>query len=185
MRCSELLAQYLAELPLGVVLSAEQATRHLKAAVRFYCGYATLTGAPSAYEVARDEARAVRADSERFVQGLDLAYFWPAHSRPGAPLVPDEQRFWSGGKGLSVHSPVDASNGFAGDQDFDLTVSEYALIWPLFLLYVERENAMALESSRSSGMDHYGRTVSEVQNEIQQAEDRMASLAFEYEVITV
>jgi hypothetical protein len=53
----------------------------------------------------------------------------------------------------------------------ELTNSEWAVIKPLFLLYVERENARALEASRTQGVEMYGRTVSEVEADITRYEE--------------
>jgi len=47
MNISQLVDQYVAELPIGCVLTEEQITRHLRDAVRQYCGYARLTSAQS------------------------------------------------------------------------------------------------------------------------------------------
>ncbi|MFM0608675.1 hypothetical protein PQR05_29515 [Paraburkholderia sediminicola] len=63
--------------------------------------------------------------------------------------------------------------------DTQITVSEWALVKPLFLLYVERENARALEASRMQGVDVYGRAVTEIQTDIERYENGdMARLAF-------
>jgi len=63
--------------------------------------------------------------------------------------------------------------------DTAITDSEWALIKPLYALYVERENARALEASRMQGVDPYGRTVSEVQGDIERYENGdMPRLAF-------
>lgn len=43
MQLSALVAAYMAALPAGIVLDQQQVERNLKAAVRKYCGYATLT----------------------------------------------------------------------------------------------------------------------------------------------
>lgn len=82
----------------------------------------------------------------------------------------------SGGDG--IHSPFDASNSNDGDQDVDLTPSEWALIKPLFDLYIERENAMHLEASRALGVDVYGRSSSEIANDITQIESMIPLRAF-------
>lgn len=156
MRCSALLAAFVAERPLGNILTDEQIERHLKNAIRLYCGFATLTNAPSPFEQA--QAAAVAA-------GLD------------APFFPEV--------GQDVHSPVDSSNGFEGIQDFDLTASEYALIWPLFKLYVEREDATGQESSRSLGIEQYGRSSSEVEAAIVLYEEALPKRAFFAEIITI
>lgn len=51
-----------------------------------------------------------------------------------------------------------------------LTESEWGIIRPLAALYIERENARALEASRGNGVDVYGRTVSEIDQSITQYE---------------
>lgn len=51
MLLSEIVAQYLEHLPVGIVLEDSQITRNLRKAVRHYCGYATLKSAPSAAEL--------------------------------------------------------------------------------------------------------------------------------------
>lgn len=64
-----------------------------------------------------------------------------------------------------------AGDGAAALSDnTELTNGEWALIKPLFMLYVERENARALEASRGNGVDVFGRTVSEIAPEITQYE---------------
>lgn len=60
----------------------------------------------------------------------------------------------------------------------EVTVSEWALIMPLFVLYVEEQNAYRLEASRTGGLDPYGRQVGEIKSEIQTVEEQMAARAF-------
>jgi hypothetical protein len=67
----------------------------------------------------------------------------------------------------------------------DLSDSEWALIRPLFLLYVERETALQLEASRVMGADPFGRSSSEIAAEITQAETDMAHKAFCRPIVTV
>lgn len=71
------------------------------------------------------------------------------------------------------------------DEDVPLTESEWALIRPLFLLYLERETALMLEASRGLGVDVFGRSTSEIANDIALAEQEMAHRAFVFPVITV
>ena len=71
------------------------------------------------------------------------------------------------------------------DGDLPLDDSEWALIRPLFLLYVERETALQLEASRGMGIDPFGRTASEIAPEITQAEADMPRKAFSQPIITV
>lgn len=77
-----------------------------------------------------------------------------------------------------IHTPIDASDSIDGAQDFDLDQSEYAIIRPLFELYVEAQNATHLEASRGLGVDVYGRSVSEVAQVIQMLEEAMPKQAF-------
>lgn len=78
-----------------------------------------------------------------------------------------------------IHDPITADNDADGvGQDFHLTPSEAAVIRPLFDLYVERENAMVLEASRVMGADVFGRTVAEIQQDINLHEDAMPKQAF-------
>lgn len=84
-----------------------------------------------------------------------------------------------------IHTPIDASDSITGTQDFDLNQSEYAIIRPLFELYVELQNATHLEASRGLGVDVYGRSVSEVAQAIQMQEDAMPKQAFYEAPVTV
>jgi hypothetical protein len=76
------------------------------------------------------------------------------------------------------HTDIDATDSIDSDQDFDLSPSEWSIIRPLFDLYVERENATHLEASRSLGVDVFGRTVSEVTQDINLKEQEMPRAAF-------
>ena len=69
------------------------------------------------------------------------------------------------------------------DGTTDITVSEWALIRPLFLLYIERENAIQLEASRMMGFDPFGRSSSEVNNDIAQAEAELPHKIFSIPII--
>ncbi len=71
--------------------------------------------------------------------------------------------------------------------DVELTAGEWAVIRPLFGLYVERENAQRLEASRSLGVEVYGRQVSEIAGDIERMEspEGLPARAFVHSVITV
>lgn len=71
------------------------------------------------------------------------------------------------------------------DGALDLTESEWALIGPLAMLYVEREESRQAEMSRGMGLDQFGRTVAEVQQDIQQAVERLPIAAFAQPIITI
>lgn len=132
MKISQLVEQYLADLPIGCVLTEEQIARWLRNATRQYCGYAILASA----------------------QYL------------GGPIE---------------NLPAGASQ-FA---DIELSDSELAIIQPLWLLYIEHENAIALEASRSQGADPYGRSTPEVKQSILDYERELPRLAFSYEVRSI
>lgn len=154
MLLSEIIAQYLEHLPVGIVLEDGQVRRNLRKALRLYCGYATLTNAPSPAE----------QYTQSFLDaGLD------------APLFPVGD----------VHSPVNADDDIQGDQDFDLTPSELAIIQPLWFLYNEWENAQSLEASRSQGLDVYGRTTGEIAMDIREREGAMPTLCFMEPVVSI
>ena len=70
-------------------------------------------------------------------------------------------------------------------KDTTLTLSEWSLIRPLFLLFVERETALQLEASRVMGAEPFGRSSSEISAEIQQVESEMAHKAFYEPYMTV
>lgn len=68
----------------------------------------------------------------------------------------------------------------------ELSVGEWALIRPLFTLYCEREHAQRLEASRGLGVDVYGRSVSEISQEIGTMENEtIPQKAFVHAVIEV
>ena len=71
------------------------------------------------------------------------------------------------------------------DEDIELTDSEWALIRPLFLLYLERETAYLIEASRGQGVDVYGRSVAEILGDIATVEQEMAHRAFCYPIVSV
>jgi hypothetical protein len=77
-------------------------------------------------------------------------------------------------------TPYPAINGTT-----ELTLSEWSLIRPLFMLCVEREEAKQLEASRGMGIDPYGRSSSEIAAEITQMEIAYPKSAFVYEVTSI
>jgi hypothetical protein len=79
---------------------------------------------------------------------------------------------------LLIEDPV-------GRLDIELTLSEYTLIKPLYDLYIELENAIALEATRGQGLDVYGRSSSEVQGDVTQMENDFHRLAFVEPFFTV
>lgn len=60
----------------------------------------------------------------------------------------------------------------------ELTAGEWAIIGPLFRLYVEADVARLMEASRTAGVELIGRSSSEVASEIAQVERDLPQLAF-------
>ena len=92
-------------------------------------------------------------------------------------------RRYAGFAKLSAHAPQTAVAPLT-DQT-ELSLSEWAVIRPLFMLYVERETALQLEASRGMGVDVFGRSSGEIAAEITQAEADMPRQAFYQPIITV
>lgn len=67
----------------------------------------------------------------------------------------------------------------------ELTSSEWGLIKPLFNLYAEKQNAIRLEASRANGLDVYGRSVSEVQADINLMHDELPHKIFSMDMFSV
>ncbi|MCK9394238.1 MAG: hypothetical protein M0Q44_01440 [Methylobacter sp.] len=67
----------------------------------------------------------------------------------------------------------------------EISVSEWAVIRSLFMLYVERETAIQLEASRGLGVDVFGRSSSEISSDIALYESNLPSNVFCSLVITI
>lgn len=80
---------------------------------------------------------------------------------------------------------VEYPNKIVVGADCRVTLGEWDLIRPLFVLYFERENARALEASRVLGVEVYGRAVAEIEQDISRAEDALPALAFSQPILTV
>lgn len=84
-----------------------------------------------------------------------------------------------------IHTPIDEQAGATGDQDFDLTPSELALIEPLWHLKNDKENATAFEASRSQGADPFGKSAAECDAAIEQYLRELPSKCFSFEVRSI
>ena len=105
-----------------------------------------------------------------------------------APLAQQAARFVSG---WCVLEALDKGDGTLPKPDEILldtavTNGEWAIIKPLFVLYVELQNAMRLEASRSLGIDVYGRASSEITADITRMEaEEIPRKCFREDVMTV
>lgn len=66
-----------------------------------------------------------------------------------------------------------------------VSTSEWGVIARLAELYVERESSMRLEASRGLGADVYGRSVSEIVQDINQIELEIPHLAFSEPIVSL
>lgn len=71
------------------------------------------------------------------------------------------------------------------EQDIDLSLSEFAIIETLWKLYLERENSMALEASRSQGAELFGRAVDTIERDILDYEARLPLLCFSSDIVSI
>lgn len=101
--------------------------------------------------------------------------------------------YYAGWADLDVHlaipiadpAPVPPVAYPAIDGTTVISVSEWAMIRPLFLLYIERENALQLEASRGMGIDVFGRSSSEISGDITQIELGFPHAAAYSPVVTI
>ena len=123
----------------------------------------------------------------------DLAKSFAEDERPAGNLLDDASvlaqasaatRFYAGFAALRDHDVKEPPEQSI-DGDTGITTSEWALVRPLFLLYMERETALQLEASRGMGADPFGRSSSEVAIEITQLESEMPRKAFYQPIITI
>lgn len=103
--------------------------------------------------------------------------FYAAHGVVASLIVVDPD-------GVPVDTSVDMR---LIDATVDLTTGEWAVVQPLFCLYVEKEQALRLEASRAAGLEVYGRQVAEVTADISVMEgpDGLPSRAFGLPAVTV
>jgi hypothetical protein len=92
-------------------------------------------------------------------------------------------RLYGGYAEIRAHAGVVPAPVISGSTE--ISNSEWAIIRPLFMLYVERETALQLEASRGLGMDVFGRSSSEVASDIFQFEADLPHRAFFRPIITV
>ena len=84
-----------------------------------------------------------------------------------------------------IASVTDTDTVMMIDADTVITHSEWALIRPLFLLYVERETALQMEATSMMGAGSFGRSSSEVGTEIAQLEADLPRRVFYFPAFTV
>lgn len=141
--------------PVGLVVALEQVQQLAVDACRFYAAYGRIKSVAIVAPVDTGDDQAVHTFTDIGEAGEP--------SPPGAP----------------ENSPTIVGSNIA------LSIGEWEIIRPLFVLYVERENALHLEATRGMGVDPYGRSVSEVTSDITLAEETVMARAFFFPIFTV
>lgn len=111
------------------------------------------------------------------------------HERPVGTVLPESVLMAMGvaaANKYAGYAKLSWSNvGGIADSTVDITLGEWSIIRPLFLLYVERENAIYLEASRATGLEVFGRTVSEIAQDIAVYEADLPRLCFSRDIISI
>lgn len=168
MKIKELVDQFLAEQrTVCQLLGPEQVLALGVAALQFFAGYG--------------HADVVNVDTSPPAPAeLPVAIDWfsiliePQHKGSQARFVPNPT-------GVPVPPMEFADIG----PETGVTLSDWSLIRPLFIFYCEREQALLLESSRVQGVDVFGRSSAEVQQDITAYESDLPQKAYCQPVITV
>lgn len=116
----------------------------------------------------------------------DLVRRFVEFERGAANILPLEQVSAQAVAAVSFYagySTLDDESDISGQMD--ITISEWAEIRPLFVLYVERENALQMEATRSLGADPFGRSSSEAAQDIAQMEADLPRRVFYQPVVTI
>lgn len=106
----------------------------------------------------------------------DLVDEFVATRRPGWLVLDDEEVMAQAVDGTRYYLGWGTLGGARPalddvDESTEVSASEWAIISPLFVLLVEKENSLRLEASRSGGLELYGRQSSEVEADIRIMKD--------------
>ncbi|WP_186083669.1 hypothetical protein [Burkholderia gladioli] len=153
----------------GLLLDADDLLKQAINATRYYLAWGSLASVPAVPDTSTPPpTRIVMTDA--IVGYWGGIYGGVPVERPVCPVD------------TPIPAPV-LSVDLSGDTD--ITDSEWGLIRPLFMLYVERENGRGLEASRVEGVDPYGRSVDQVESDIRQYEGELPRLAFGQDYISI
>jgi hypothetical protein len=166
--------------PFGMVLDEADQEQQAINAARFYTGHGRIAAldAPIAYDNPTDA----------LFTAYRLPYLGPSD---GTGVISSGIDFGPGTRMGDSDTPAvpPAPTPAAPavlDAQTEITPSEWSIIKPLYMLYVERENARVLETSRQQGVEVFGRDVSSVQADIERQETEvMPRLAFFQPIETV
>lgn len=162
---------YETDRPIGTVLDQPTVIQQAVVAARKYAAHGYVS---SLLPPAPPDPAPPPQPSEYELSLLDQYYFPPIY---GWPLYPVVRNTIIPGTPLA---PVDWL-----DENTVVTQGEWGFIRPLFMLYVEREQSIQLEASRNLGVDVYGRSTSEIDQDIARAEGDIPERAFLQPVISV
>lgn len=173
MKLSDLITVFMnQQRPVGLLLDEDQVSAVAIAATRFYAGFGHLDS-PSV-DTSPSPEPYVPPSSWLDMFAGEVAVIDPLQNATAQRLVP-----------MPTALPLPPISLASITQSTEVTASDWALIAPLFLLYVEREQAILLESGRVMGVDVFGRSSSEVQMDINQYETELPQKAFVQPAFTV
>lgn len=121
----------------------------------------------------------------------NYALEWLSMNRPSGVVIEDytviqacvsATRQYASTKGLRANNYAITEDV---TKDTEISISEWGIIGPLFVLYVDREVAISLEASRTFGAEQYGRQVSEIEADIREYHDSMKRANFMQPVVSL
>lgn len=123
---------------------------------------------------------------------VDLVVRWTRSFRTVGNLLEESQVLGCAIRACETyasHAPL-KSQGYKASDDFlnqetDITPSEWGLIEPLFLLYVEKEESIYIDATRQFGGDIERRSNSEIQQDINQYLEGLPRKSFMRGVISL
>jgi hypothetical protein len=159
--------------PYGMVLDDGDQEQQAMNAARFYLGHGRIASldAPIAYANPTDA----------LFTPYRVPYLGPSDGTgvisSGINFGPDTRAgdgaIVQAPSGAPAPSPADPLTGTEIKPGTRISPSEWAIIKPLYMLYVERENARVLETSRQQGVEVYGRDVASIQADIERQENEV------------
>lgn len=158
--------------PISQLLEGGQVRAMAIAATQFYVGFGHLNSASVDTSPPKESPSIFDAFVDSFADMVSVVD--PLHQSVANRLVPQPTALPFPPIGLETITV-----------DTEVTASDWALIRPLFLLYCEREQALMLESSRVMGVDVFGRSSSEVQQDITTYEAELPQKAFIQPAFTI
>jgi hypothetical protein len=127
-----------------------------------------------------EELTAIALRATRYYAGYgDIVSLTLTENQPDAGELPTDPP-------AEVLEPYPIRDAETITDQTELTTGEWSVVSPLFHLYVEERNAVRLEASRAAGIEVFGRSVSEVRQDITMMEgETLPAKAFSSVAVTI